>query len=116
MSLLLLVLAAQIIVGLAVALVLKKVLDAMLIDLAMKHLQMLRREESSRHIGQAVVTSFKPLKAAAAARMRRAVAAALTPAAAVEFCVDRKLWGGVVIRAGEHVLDFSLRDRLKKAF
>ena len=115
MSLFAWVVLVQIIAAGVVFAVLRAVLNGMLIDLALKHREVFRSEDGEAPVDRVVIVSFRPLKDADARRARRAVDQRIRPAGPLEFQVERQLWGGVVIRAGSRVLDFSLRDRLKRA-
>jgi len=114
-SFLLGVLAVQAVVGLAVVYALARVLDRMLADLALRTLEAGGPVLPPGSQGEVSIVSRRPLPKAMEERARRAVAKRISPEAGVRFQIDRRIWGGAVVRAGDQVLDFSLKDRVTKA-
>lgn len=108
------VLLGQIVVASIVVLVLKKTLDNILIDSAIRQLELLSQEKKTGVQAVTVVT-HKDLKVAYQERLKRATLKQLGAAAALSFQIDKSLLGGMVIKVGAHTIDCSLRDRLRQA-
>lgn len=116
MSFLLLILVVQAAAVIGVMFVLKGVLNNMLVDLAVRHLEFYRPADEPKKIEKVQFVSHKPLKKILMDRARHAVQKNFSSAVTLEFSVEKNIWGGAVVRLGEQVLDFSLRDRMIRAF
>jgi len=107
------ILLGQIVVAAIVVVVLKKTLDNILIDSAIRQFELLS-EEKKAGVASVTVITHKDLKFAYQERLKRATLKQLG-AAALSFQVDKSLLGGMVIKAAAHTIDCSLRDRLQQA-
>ena len=72
-------------------------------------------QEKRAGVKAVTVVTHKNLKVAYQERLRRAVLKQLGAAAALSFQIDKSLLGGMIIKLGAHVIDCSLRDRLRQA-
>jgi len=66
-------------------------------------------------LAEIVVTSHQELKETLKAKIIKLTQRKFGEKMAVVFRVDRKIMGGLVIRAGEKVIDFALKERLRQA-
>ncbi len=115
MSFLIMLLIGQMVAMVCVMAALKIALDRMLVDLAARYLDACHPSEAA-HPNRIQVVSFAPLKKNMMERMQRAAARyGLLGQGAIDFQVNRTLWGGAVIYLGDQTADFSLRDRMRKA-
>lgn len=68
-----------------------------------------------RPVRKIVVISHKALKKHLEERVRRVIAKKFGADVDLSFESDPKLWGGVIIRADDTVIDFNLKGRLRQA-
>ncbi|MDP2654062.1 MAG: F0F1 ATP synthase subunit delta [Candidatus Omnitrophota bacterium] len=115
MSFLAQVLLAQLVAISVVVFVLKKVLDNILIETALKQLEWSRRGEQGPLTDAVTLTTHKNLRASSRARIVQYLKKHLKITADPVFQVDPKIWGGMIIQCGFRHIDFSLRDRLRQA-
>ena len=115
MTFLWIILAGQGIAIVIVMFVLRAVLNRMLIDLAVRHIEVWKFAEA-KGISRILIVTHAPLKKPYVDRIQRALAGHFSSGAAAEFRVQKALLGGAVIHVGEQILDFSLKDRLTQAF
>ena len=93
---------------------LKKKLNSNLVDLAITQLEAGQIELQSPNMAIAFIT-HKTVSADVRERILKAVTKRIPGSAAAEFRVDGKILGGMIIKAGSQVVDYSLVDRLRKA-
>lgn len=111
------ILLAQIVAMTAVVFVLKKVLDKQLVESAIRQYDFWRNEEKVRPVNDEVaVICHRRLALAHRALIEKATRRRFGESARVIERVDKALWGGVIIRVGATVFDYSLKDRLRQAF
>ncbi len=113
MRILVQVLIPQLIVIAIIVLVLKKTLDKMLIDMAIKKLALLEYEKKSADPIQFIVTSHKELRPARQENIQKILTKNF-PGAQVLFHQDKKILGGIMIKYDQSSMDCSLRTRLKE--
>ena len=102
----------QIAVAAIVIFFLKKKLDNILIDLAIRQLELYRGEKA---IKVATVVTHKNLNPQYQEHLRRIVAKQLGESAVLSYQTDKSLLGGIIIKLGDQIMDYSLRDRLRQA-
>ena len=105
----------QLVVAVWVVLFLKKKLDGILIESAIKQLEYLGAEKKSGIKSVAAVT-HKNLDLKNQEQLKRTVAKQLGATTVLSFQIDKSLMGGVVLKLGNQVIDCSLRDRLQQAW
>ena len=93
---------------------LKKKLNSNLVDLAITQLEAGQVELQSPNMAIVFIT-HKTVSADVRERILKAVTKRIPGSAAPEFRVDGKILGGMIIKAGSQVVDYSLDDRLRKA-
>jgi F0F1-type ATP synthase delta subunit len=108
------VLIGQLIIAAIVVFVLKKKLDQILIDLAVRQAEV---TESQRKAGAQVVTvvTHKSLIAKDQDPISRRLVKSFRTPVTVSFLSDPSIMGGVIIKFGNEVIDCSLRERLRQA-
>lgn len=84
---------------------------ALLSDIAQQFAEL--KAEHEKTISVDVISAFE-LDAAAAERLQAALAKKLARSVTLSTSVDKTLLGGVVIKAGDTVIDHSVRGRLQK--
>jgi len=114
MSFLMAILVGQIIAIVFVMFVLKIVLDKMLIDLAVQHVEVWKMSEA-KEIDRILILTAKSLKQAYVERIKKATAKSFASNVVVDFQIQKSILGGAIIRVGEQIIDCSLKDRLQKA-
>ena len=105
---------AQLVVAAGIVFVLKKVLDNMLAELALRQFELVGREKKSLDAPLVVIT-HKGLNAKQEQRIVQVALKQFGAAAKPSFQVDRSLLGGMVIKVGSYLIDCSLKDRLRRA-
>jgi len=94
---------------------LQRALNRMLVDSAIRQFDFWRAENNTtgqrlQFIShQKIAPEFMP-------RIQRGAVKFLAAGAAPEFILDRKLLGGMIVKAGDKIFDCSLRDRLNQVF
>lgn len=95
--------------------VLKKILDQNLVDLAIRQFERFSTQPPA--VSPAViVTTHKKLSSRHESRIRKAAARIFGQTATVEWRIDKAMWGGMTIRTGDSVIQYSLRERVHQAF
>lgn len=105
-----------------IVLVLKGILDRNLINLAIQQLEaghlnpagLNRKDFDLVHFSVSVIT-HKEIAAVDRERVLKAVTKNIPGGTRTHFQVDRKICGGMIIKAGAQTADYSLLDRLKRA-
>lgn len=115
-SLLVNMLLAQGILAVIIVIVLKNILDNNLIESAIRRLEWWLRTEHSSSVNQVTVISHKKLHPKNEERIVKAAGEYFKDSGKPVFQIDRKIMGGVVIKVGENIFDYSLKDRLRLAF
>lgn len=115
MSFFVFILVGQLIVVAFVFFVLKVVLNKMLIELAVRHIEFWKISEA-KEVDRILILSHKSLKKVYIDRVKRAAAKIFAQNVCVDFQIQKSLLGGVVIYAGDKTIDCSLKDRLTRAF
>ncbi len=103
-----------------IVLILKKILDRNLIELAMAQLEAGRLNpplNKPLDIENFVlsVTTHKNIAKSTRERIVKASIKNIPGVIVPHFYIDKKIYGGMIIRAGDQVADFSLADRLRRA-
>jgi F0F1-type ATP synthase delta subunit len=93
-----------------IVLVLRKVLDGILIENAVKHFETMKTDENLRKIPEIVVLSSHGLSSAIQNRIQRAVKRNFE-APKVVHKIDKSLKGGIIINLGKSIIDGSLITR-----
>ena len=108
----------QIIVASIIIFVLKRTLDNMLIDLAMRHfdLWLQRHQAHGKHGCEIILISHKPLKTIYKEKILKIIARHSSERLEPVFQLDKSILGGLIIKGDAEILDFSLKVRLKEAF
>lgn len=106
---------AQIVIGLIVVICLKKVLDHQLLDMAYRQIDYAKPQDNPSLVIQVTVISHKTLSFKNHERFRRISVKRLGSAVKLDFVVDKKILGGAIVKIGEKVFDYSLKDRLRQA-
>ena len=113
MGVLLTVILAQIIVITIIVIILKTTLDRRLMEMAIRQLALLKNE---KEIDRVNIVSHLLLAKKYRDQMTQIIKKQFGDAAMVDFLVDVKIWGGLVIKSGEKIIDCSLKNRLQQAF
>lgn len=105
-----------------IVIVLKKVLDRNLINLAIEQLEAGRLNPSEAQSKSAepakflfTVITHKKIKDVDRERILKAVTKNISGSIVPNFQVDKNIRGGMIIKAGENISDCSLSDRLRRA-
>ncbi|MCB9772019.1 MAG: F0F1 ATP synthase subunit delta [Candidatus Omnitrophica bacterium] len=105
-----------------IVIVLKKILDRNLINLAIEQLEAGRlnpTEAQIKNLGAAkfpfIVTTHKKIKDIDRERILKAITKNISGGVTPDFQIDNKIRGGMIIKAGENISDCSLSDRLRRA-
>ena len=114
MSFLFVVLISQFIVIVFIIFILNVVLNKMLVDIAIKHLEVWRLSEGS-DINQVVFVTHKPMTKTLVQRIHRAAKKNFSPTVLLDFQVQRSILGGAIVHVGDRIFDCSLKDRLSQA-
>lgn len=114
MSFLTFVVVGQLVVAVIVVVILRLVLNNMLVELAVKHLEVWRTSKV-KDIDHILVLTHKPLKKSYVDRIIRAAEKNFYAGVAIDFRIKKSLLGGAVVQVGDQVLDCSLRGRLRQA-
>jgi F0F1-type ATP synthase delta subunit len=107
---------AQVVVGAIVVVCLKKVLDGQLLEFAYRQIDYWKPQDQRSPISEITLVTHKRLNVTQQERFRRITLKRLGAAVTVQFLVDRKIMGGAILRIGEKLFDYSLKDRLRQAF
>lgn len=113
MFLLMIVLGQLVVAGLVVFF-LKKKLDHILIELGVRHLELLDSQKRASVKVLAVIT-HKNLNLTDQDNIKRRLTKAFGSGLQLSFQIDPGLMGGVLIKLGDEVIDCSLRERLQQA-
>ena len=105
---------AQLVVCAIVVFILKKILDNILIDSAIRQLELCNQGKKSS-IDALTVISYQNLNTKNQERITRAALKQFGETAKPAFTIDRSLLGGMVIKVGSRIIDCSLKDRLRQA-
>jgi len=104
---------AQLIIIAIIIYILKKILDRMLIDLAVTHFEYYHPGRQSTD--PVLIISHRPLSGKDKARLDKAARKISVDPARLTYQVNKKKFGGMVIKTSDKMIDFSLRDRLRQA-
>ena len=104
----------QIAVAALVVFLLKGKLDDILIESAVRQLEILSSEKKSSVKVITAVTS-KNLSSANQERLKKAIVKQFGEAAMLSLQIDQSLLGGIIIKLGSDLIDCSLRTRLRQA-
>lgn len=115
MSLLLGVIIVQLIVIIFGVFILKFVLNNMLVDLAVRHIEVWKVSDA-KNIDRIMIMTQKPLKQIYVKRVQQALKRAFAENVHIEYKVQKALLGGAILCIGEKIIDCSLKDRLRQAF
>jgi len=115
MSVLMAIIMVQAIAGFVVAWVLKAVLNQTLIDLGIRYLEVYQPSESQKKVEKIRIVSHQPLKQAVVDRLRRVVSKNFSSSVVLEWNVEKKMWGGLMVYINDQPANFSLKDRVKRA-
>ena len=115
MSLLFLVLSSQVLVIGFIAIILKGVLNNMLLDLAVRHIDVWKLSETE-NVDRIVVYTHKVLKQSRMDEFNKVSQRVFSSAIALDFRVQKFILGGAIVHVGKKIIDCSLKDRLKQAF
>ena len=107
-------LCSQVVVVIVIVFVLKKVLNGNLVDLAITQLESGQVVADSPTTNIVIIT-HQSISASHRERILKAISKRIPGAGVPEFRVDGKLLGGMIIKAGTQVVDYSLVDRLRRA-
>lgn len=118
LELLLKVFLLQIFLASIVIFALRKVLNNMLIDLAIRHfgLWMQRQQAHGQPAEKIVIISHKPLKPKYREKILKIMARYSGQIIQPAFEMDKSILGGLVIKGTGDAFDFSLKSRLNEAF
>lgn len=97
-----------------IVLVLRVVLNKMLIEMAVRHIEFWKMSEA-KELDRILILTHKSLKKIYIDRIKRAGMKIFSQNVVVDFQIQKSLLGGMVIHAGDQVIDCSLKDRLAKA-
>jgi len=113
MPLMLAAFLAQVVVISIIVMILKRILDQMLIDLA---INLFEYWSPGKHpTGPVQIITHKRLSGRNVDGLRKALGKhSLTPDQA-QYVIDKKILGGMIIRADNRIFDCSLKDRLRRA-
>ena len=114
MSFFIFILIGQAVAIFFVVFVLKVVLNNMLIDLAVRHIEVWKFSEA-KGIDRILILSHKPLKKTYVDRIKCSTQKTFSPNVFVDFQIQKSIWGGAVIRVGDQEIDCSLKDRFQQA-
>ncbi|MFA5088228.1 MAG: F0F1 ATP synthase subunit delta [Candidatus Omnitrophota bacterium] len=103
----------QFILTVVVVFILWKVLEARLVEFAIRRFEIWEPEEDRPLPKEIFVTSHKNLKSVAKQRILRSSLKNFGPQAKVHFQVDKSNLGGVIIKFGSDEIEYCLRERLK---
>lgn len=103
--------AASIVIG-----VLKVILDKTLIETAVKQFEYFCQHSEMPAPPEVMVTICRPLPETVSCRINSFVRRKFGDASSVRYQTDKRIWGGVVIRAAGSVINYSLKDRVRQAF
>ncbi len=106
---------AQCILAVIIIVVLKNILDNKLIESAIRRIETWPQTEPARSAGEMVVISHKNLTPANKERILKAARERFSQQMNPVFKIDKGIMGGIVIKIGEHALEYSLKDRLHLA-
>ena len=105
-----------------IVVILKKILDRNLIGLAIEQLEAGRLNPEGLNGKnfdppnfKLVVITHKKISDADRERIAKAVTKNIAHGIIPDFQIDEKIRGGMIIKAGTHIADYSLVDRLRRA-
>jgi hypothetical protein len=126
MQALLMVFIGQVVVAFLVVVVLRAMLEKELIESAVRSLESRKRDRASPFYipdpaedvplekAEVKIVSYKKLHARYQKRIQRAVEDSFGRGVIPAYIVDKSILGGVVFHIGDKVVEYSLRDRLKR--
>ena len=116
MGIVLICLLVQVIVITIIVVILKIALDKKLIELAMRQLEFLKADNAPGAATRISIISCPALATPYKDQMTQIIKKQCGASTIVDFLVDKKIMGGVVIKRGEQVIDCSVKNRLQQAF
>ncbi|HSV42935.1 MAG TPA: F0F1 ATP synthase subunit delta [Candidatus Bathyarchaeia archaeon] len=114
MSFFLLLLLGQSVVAIIVIAVLRVILNRMLLDLAVRHIESWNFSDAKK-VKRVIIFSHKPLNVVYRNRVQKVVDRNFSSDVVLEFKVERSLWGGAVVAVDDGLFDCSLKDRWHRA-
>jgi len=108
------ILLLQVAVAALVLFLLKKLLDRELFLCALEKLMQASADQGAA-VDEAIIVTANKLSGDEEFRLRTVIKARF-PRAEVTIGQDRALWGGILIRAGAQVFDFSLWTKIRQLF
>ena len=105
---------AQIVAISFVVFVLKKILDHMLIDLAIRHLEYGQSKER-RPVDLIVILTHRRLQEKYKQRIAQIIRKYCSQETQAEYRIQKDIMGGIIIKVGGRMIDYSLKDRLRQA-
>lgn len=118
MKIFLIFVVSQVVAISIIVMILKRILDGNLINLAIQLLEswpLNLKKSFDASSGKLVVTTHKKIEEAHRQRILKALTKNMAGKAEVDFQVDAKILGGMIIRFGDDTADYSLIDRLRRA-
>lgn len=109
------VFAAQAVTVVIIVVILKKVLNIRLINMALRSFEAAVVPESAAADTRVVVISHRPLTEKVKSQIKTVAVKHFGVQAALDYQLKPDLWGGVIIQFGKTKLDCSLKDRLDRA-
>ncbi len=113
-AVLLKIILVQIGIAIIIVFVLKKMLDNILVESALKRLDVLRLGEGADSPDEVTVITHKTIKTVNLRAIQRLVRRKWGPSVGIKECIDKRLKGGIVIKAESFCIDCSLMGRLKE--
>lgn len=113
MSLFFMAVLAQLVVIAIIVFILKQVLDNMLIDLSVSLFEVWRPEQKFSE--PVYIISHRRLKDKYRSRLDKAAGRHSIETTRLQYQIDKKILGGIIIKAGHKLIDCSLKDRLRQA-
>ena len=115
MTILLAIFAVQVVVAGIIIFVLKKVLDNILIENAVKQFEVLNPKEISQNLKEVIILVYKELKTAVKERIQQAAIKKLPGNVPIVFRIDKSIKGGIIINLEKVLIDGSLITRLRES-
>ncbi len=118
MNIFLIFVVSQVVAISIIVMVLKRILDGNLINLAIGLLEsgsLNAKKSFDASGGKLVVTTHKKIEETHRQRILKALIKNAAGKVEVDFQVDAKILGGMIIRFGDDTADYSLIDRLRRA-
>ena len=108
------IMLAQVVVGAIVVFILLKVLDKILIDTAIKKIEILKADSVDQSLKDIGVVTFGPLSEAVQQRILDALFKKLQRTTRLVITQDKTLKAGIIIKLNTVVIDYSLMGRLRE--